>query len=97
MPAASKQKLRQWFMEGAKEGYEFMIVCCDTFSLDDYPAYTRGGLTAFKETYKRLMDDRIMEVYDLRMDIEMQMNETRAFHYPKGFSRVALFREIHGT
>jgi len=94
MTAASKQQIRQWFKEGKNAGYDFMIVCCDTFDWEDFPVYTKRGIEGFKTEYKRVMSNRIMEVYDLNMDLEMQMGERRAFHYPKGFSRIALLREV---
>lgn len=85
MPAATKEDLRRWFEEGVRDGGEFMIVFCDTYEWKDYPVYTKGGLEGFKKEYKRVMCSRIMEVYDLNIDIETQMREKRAFHYPQGF------------
>lgn len=84
--ATTKQDIRLWFDRGKSEAFEFMIVVCDTFDHDDYPVYCHSN--NFDEKYtqhngKNMQE--IMEVYDLSMEREGQLNEHRAFHYPKAF------------
>ena len=95
--AATKEDLSKWFEEGVKDGDEFMIIFCDTYEWEDYPAYTKGGLEGFKKEYKRLMGSQIMEVYNLKMDMFRQMAEKRAFHYPQGFDLNTFLEEAQGS
>ena len=60
-----------------------MIVVVDTFDHGDYPVYVAAGQDAHTVAagYNGKNMQRIMEVYDLRLDRDRQMAETRAFHY----------------
>lgn len=80
----TKQEISKWFDEGIKKGADYMIVACDTFDWEDYPIYCVGNNEARHE-YK--MHDnqnmqKIMEVYDLAQDKEIQLCESRAMHLP---------------
>jgi len=88
MSAATKNDLIKWFQKGVRNNQSHMIVVCDTYDYDDYPVYI-NSLEEFEEEYKRVIShssETIMEVYDLKMDMDSQMNEDRAFHYPKDFN-----------
>lgn len=79
----SRATISRWFDAGLEQGATHMIVVCDTFDHDDYPVYvkpTQDSREVAKEFDGENMQ-RIMEVYDLRMDQEAQMAECRAFHY----------------
>lgn len=79
--------IKVWFESGQAMGKDYMIIVCDTFSYEDYPVYAHGN-GDFLEKYSRYNGknmQRIMEVYDLNMDMETQLDETRAFHGPEGF------------
>ncbi len=81
--AATKADIREWFIRGKKEGATHMLVMCDTFDHDDYPVYIEAGKSAREEATKRNGESmqRLMECYDLRLPMDEQLNETRAFHY----------------
>ena len=84
--AASKEDIRGWFKRGIKENQTHMIVMCDTFDCDDYPVYisTKEGQDIEKEVKEKLKGEnmqKLMEVYDLSMDMESQLSERRSFHY----------------
>jgi len=70
-----------------------MIVICDNFSYDDFPVYT-NTLEEFKKEYKKAIfshgNEIILEVYDLKINMNLQMNEDRAFHYPEEFENQPL-------
>jgi len=85
MPA-TKNNLIKWFQIGVKNNQSYMIIECDTYNFDDFPIYT-NSLEEFEEEYKKVSSRRnqIMEVYDLKIDMNLQMNEDRSFHYPEGF------------
>jgi hypothetical protein len=74
----------QWFDRGIEEGARYLIVACDTFSYDDYPVFVKENENFYKK-YDELDGknmQKIMEVYDLKMDKETQLNEQRAHHQP---------------
>jgi hypothetical protein len=80
----TKEEIGQWFDYGVKETATHMIVVCDTFSHDDYPAYVHT-LSEFWERYKYYDNQnmqRIMEVYDLGADKAEQMREHRCRRTP---------------
>lgn len=82
--AASAQDIRVWFGQGVAQGSKRMIVWCDTFDYDDYPEFTDltgEELRAFTRANDGKSMKSLMEVYDLTMDLEVQMAERRAFHY----------------
>jgi hypothetical protein len=87
--AATKHDLRLWFDEGQRLGAAYMIVVCDTFDWEDYPAYCLAS--GFAEKYRHYVCanmQKIMEVYNLSTDREKQMSERRAWHCPAGFEKI---------
>jgi len=79
----TKNEIRGWFKEGVKEGATHMIVMCDTFDYEDYPVFVQKGEDVKAEVSKRSGKDmqKVMEVYNLSMDMEKQMGEYRSFNY----------------
>jgi len=80
----TKDELREWFDRGVREGKAYMVVVCDTFDWEDYPIYARDAEEARKvhREHNGVNMQRVMEVYDLKMDREAQMAEHRANHLP---------------
>lgn len=75
--------LVQWFNDGVDLGATHMIVVCDTFDWEDFPVYvmsTEDALEKFGELHEHNMQ-KVMEVYNLRLDRDDQMAEWRAFHF----------------
>ena len=84
--ATTKTTLSLWFDEGQRQKQAFMIVVCDTYDHGDYPVYaTVENFAQLYEKNNRKNMQRIMEVYDLNIDKDVQMSEHRAFHYPTGW------------
>lgn len=79
----TRQELAAWFDRGVEKQATHMIVVCDTFDHGDYPVYVSPDQDARTEAakYNSANMQRIMEVYDLRLDRDTQMAEVRAFHY----------------
>lgn len=89
----SKTELSSWFDDGVKQGATHMIVACDTFDWEDYPAYVTPEQNVIEVLHKEYNFtaeqgqgelknmQKVMEVYDLRMDKQAQLNERRAFHF----------------
>lgn len=75
--------LSSWFDQGFEQGATHMIVVCDTFDWSDYPVFVAPDQDVREEAarFTELNMQKVMEVYDLRLDKAMQMAEYRAFHY----------------
>ena len=83
--STTKEDLQKWFDDGVARGALFMIVACDTYDHRDYPVYAKTAWEAWVQfqAHDGKNMQRVMEVYDLLMDRDVQMEEFRAFHMPK--------------
>lgn len=81
--SASREDISGWFDEGVKQGATHMLVICDQFDWDDFPVYIPEGFDAKKTADARNGQnmERVMECYNLRMDKDAQLKQTRAFNY----------------
>jgi hypothetical protein len=79
----TREDIREWLAAGKAEGASHVIVVCDDFSYEDYPVYVKLGQDVRKvfEEYNGKEMQRVMEVYALHLDWEVQLNERRAFHF----------------
>ena len=78
----TQDTIRRWLLEGKEEGATHVIVACDTFDWSDYPVYVQPG-EQVEETFAKYNGknmQKVMEVYDLALDIEAQLSEVRAWH-----------------
>ena len=80
--AATKDEIREWVERGVKIGATHVIILCDTWDWDDFPSYVEQGESVRNKVmqYQAANDLRVMEVYNLSMDIEYQLDEYRAWH-----------------
>ena len=80
--AASKEQVREWVKRGVETGATHVIIVYDRWDYEDYPVYVDKHQSVNAEIDAR--DGRnmlkVMEVYNLSMDIEAQLNEYRAWH-----------------
>jgi hypothetical protein len=84
--AASRDDIEGWLERAKSEDSAFMFVVCDQFDYDDYPVNVPKGVdvkVAYKESNNPSNMQKVMEVYDLSLDLALQLNETRAWHLPK--------------
>ena len=60
-----------------------MIVVCDTYDWDDYPVYVMPTEDAQKKysEYNGPNMQKVMEVYNLKKDIDKQVGQHRAFEF----------------
>ena len=81
--ATSMQDILGWIERGKEAKATHLIVVCDTFDYDDYPVFVKPGQDAREvfEHYHGKNMQRVMEVYNLSMDIGEQLNEHRAMHF----------------
>lgn len=79
----TKEDIKRW-LSLAKEDHSHMIVVCDTFDYTDYPVYVKITENV-KEIEAKYSDSqkmsRVMEVYNLKKDINIQLKEHRSFNY----------------
>jgi hypothetical protein len=77
----TKQTIFDWFMEGKRDGADYMLVVCDEFSHEDYPVYVGrdhwdadyNDPYAAIEHYTHKSMQRVLEVYDLHQSVEKQL------------------------
>lgn len=80
--AATKEEIREWLNEGIKKGATHVIVVCDTWDWEDYPVYVMPEEDVRnKERSYMGGDTKIMEIYNLKMSLEVQLNQVKAFNY----------------
>ncbi len=74
----TRTDIQEW-LERADEGSTHMLVVVDTFDYDNYPVYTKDVQGSIRH-YQNASMQRIMEVYDLSMDIDKQLDAHRAWN-----------------
>lgn len=78
----TREDIAQWFEWGIKEKATHMLVVYDRFSYEDFPDFVhKGESVQAKIAYWNSQDlSWVMEVYNLRMDMNAQLDEQRAWH-----------------
>lgn len=76
MYAAARKTLERWFKRGLEQGATHFIVVCDTFDYEDYPVYVSPSENVHQKAkeYDGPNMQKVMEVYDLRRDMDEQIN-----------------------
>jgi hypothetical protein len=77
-------EIQRWAEEGIKSGKSHLIVMCDTFDHRDFPLYLHTdekGARQIAEMEGKKSMQRVMEVYNLKMDLEPQLSAIRSFNY----------------
>ncbi len=79
----TKQDIRKWLESGLEKNATHVIVVVDTFDWEDYPVYVSPDDDVRKKEikYKETRMQRVMEIYNLSMDLDEQLNESRAWNY----------------
>lgn len=79
------EKIRKWLTEGWRQEAKYLIVVCDTYDHSDFPVYATDDADVLKKHAENDNEDamlRVMEVYDLSVDVGPQLREHRAMHLP---------------
>lgn len=78
--AASKNDIREW-LSRVKPTDTHMLVVCDRWDYEDFPVFVKAedDIDAMISKYSTNIC-RVMEVYNLKMDVESQLDEFRAWH-----------------
>ncbi len=79
----TKSEITEWFDRGVGQGATHLIVVRDNFDYEYYPVFVEAGKDAREvaQEYDGKNMQKIMEVYNLRLDKAMQVAEWRAFHW----------------
>lgn len=77
------QEIRNWVQRGQNQNATHMIVVCDTFDYEDYPVFVSESQSVkeVEADYNNKSMQRVIEVYNLRIDLEQQFQAVRAFFY----------------
>ena len=82
----NRSDIKGWLLRGKAKGATHVIVVCDTFDYSDYPVFISPDESVF-EKYSKFQGknmQRVMEVYDLSLDLDKQLGEVRAWHPSRG-------------
>ncbi len=81
--ATSRDEIREWLARAQKANATHMIVVCDTYDHEDYPIDVMPGqdVRQIYNQYNGPDMQRVMEIYNLSMDLEAQLLETRARNF----------------
>lgn len=85
MAAATKAEIEAWVRKAAEEGKAYVMIVWDTLDYSDYPVPcdTAKQCDELREVYDDHQNmSKIMECYDLSMDIDEQLNAYRARNFP---------------
>ena len=87
MIAAGKEEIREWFQNGVKNKHKYMLIVYDQMDAPDESdsAYYADDKDEARRLVGTFNDDpmcKIMEIYDLTMDMETQLAEKRVWNLP---------------
>lgn len=82
----TKSDIKSWINIAKQNKAKYLLVVVDTFDYEDYPIECMTAKECWDQydSHNGKNMQRVMEVYDLTMDIENQINQGRAFNLPKG-------------
>ena len=75
--ATNPNDIRNWLQSAEENHTHMMVVVCDTSSCDDYPIFVSKDEDVHKiyKEYNGIDTQRIMEIYNLSMDLEEQLKQ----------------------
>lgn len=79
--ATSREDIKRWFKDAKKNpAHTHLVIVCDSYDHDDYPVPCKSKAAAEALIAKPGSMQRVMEVYDLNMDMEQQLNQQRSWN-----------------
>ena len=73
--------IASWLRQAQSQNATHMIVVCDTWDWEDYPVYVNADQNVHEVIGKHTGNmQKVMEVYNLSLDIEQQLREHRAWN-----------------
>lgn len=78
---ANVSDIKRWLVEAQRQQCAYLVVMCDTFDYDYYPEFTdAAGVKAKLQAPGNMQ--RVIEIYDMSISIDVQLSERRAWHPP---------------
>lgn len=79
----TREDIREWLVTAKAAGATHVIVVVDTFDHEDYPVRVmpEDDVHQVYKDYDGPNMQRVMEIYNLRLDLEMQLAEQRARNF----------------
>ena len=80
---ATPNKIKEWFNAGKSSGYTHMVIYEDPYSYIQQKIYVSEHQDAKREALNMVTghNQLLVEVYDLKKDLESQMNAFRVFNF----------------
>jgi dCMP deaminase len=80
--ATTINEIREWLGRYDKSEYSHVLIVCDSFDYEDYPVAVKIGedIASKIAEYTNKNMQRIMEVYNLSMDIEEQIKSKKVWN-----------------
>jgi hypothetical protein len=81
--ATTKEEIRGWLNQAKEQGATHLIIVCDTFDHVDFPLPVMPGqdARAVHDAHNGKNMERVMEVYNLSLDFELQLSAARVFNF----------------
>jgi deferrochelatase/peroxidase EfeB len=76
---STTEDIRKWFDDGTESGYDFMLIVCAENSENVFPVYTHVTNHAQRIAEYESMKHKVLESYDLSVDIDLQIRMKRAY------------------
>lgn len=79
MSVATREMIRHWLNMGKNQGSTHVIIVCDTWDYEDFPVFVSKGenIQERVSNYRPENMEKVMEVYNLSMDLEKQLNSNK--------------------
>lgn len=78
----TREDLEEFIELWEESGSRYMVIICDTFDYEDYPVFCDAEECQEKIDNPGTMQ-RVMEVYDNQVDLDIQREEDRAWYPPE--------------
>jgi hypothetical protein len=81
--ATTEKDIKRWIKSAKKEKATHLIVVCDTWDYEDYPVTVskKENVMDVYNEYNGKNMQKVMEVYNLKEDIEKQLKKFRSFNF----------------
>ena len=86
----TKEEIKKIVMSGNTGEYSHVIIVCDRFDYEDYPVFVKYGedINKMISKYNNYQNmSKIMEIYNYNLDLNSQLNESRAYHIEPIFQK----------
>lgn len=81
--ATTREDIKRWWMIAKKHKATHLLIVTDTFDYEDYPVEVlpKRDVKKVYAHYQGKNMQKVMEVYNLSMDFEMQLKQKRSLNF----------------